>query len=274
MAKNIIPKTLDYFQGTMYEALKNIAQKYASNIAFDFMGKSTSYKKLMENVDRCAIALKDLGIKEQDRITIAMPNCPQAIYIFYAVNKIGAVANMVHPLSSEKELEFYIQDSRSKAVVTLDQFYPKFKAININIPVIVAAIKDELPPIIKLGYTFTEGRKIPKIHNDANVVKWRDFLQSGKNSTCKISGEAKTPAVILYSGGTTGTTKGILLTNLNFNALSQQIVATNPMFEPGDKMLPCLFSTVLDWVFVYIQWLLTAEDVCWYQGLLLTVMQN
>ena len=240
-----IPATLDYFEGSMYEAVEKIAKQYPNNVAFDFMGKSTTYKELIANIQKCARALKTIGIRERDRITIAMPNCPQAIYLFYAVNLVGGIANMVHPLSSEKELEFYINESESVTVVTLDQFYNKFEAIRENtcvVNIVIASIKDALSRPVRAGYMLTEGRKLKKIPKDAPVIRWKDFIRLGNSCfwdySVKRTGED--PAAILYSGGTTGTTKGILLTNKNFNALGQQIVATNPMFRVGDKMLSAM----------------------------------
>ena len=240
-----VPFTLDYFEGTMYEKVEAVAKKYPNYIAFDFMGKSTTYKELTKNVELCAKSLSMLGIRENDKVTIAMPNCPQAIYMFYAVNLIGAISNMVHPLSSEKELEFYINESESTTVVTLDQFYHKFEAIRANTcakNIIIARIKDALSQPLRWGYMLTEGRKIEKIPDDAPVIFWEDFLKFGKTRffDIKVKRKSDDPATILYSGGTTGTTKGILLTNKNFNALSQQIIATNPMFRPGDKMLSAM----------------------------------
>ena len=240
-----VPFTLDYFDGTMYEKVEEIAKKYPNYIAFDFMGKPTTYRELTRNVELCAKSLSMLGIRENDKVTIAMPNCPQAIYMFYAVNLIGAISNMVHPLSSEKELEFYINESESATVVTLDQFYHKFEAIRANTcakNIIIARIKDALSQPIRWGYMLTEGRKIEKIPDDAPVIFWEDFLKFGKTRffDIKVKRKGDDPATILYSGGTTGTTKGILLTNKNFNALSQQIIATNPMFRPGDKMLSAM----------------------------------
>ena len=240
-----VPFTLDYFEGTMYEKVEAVAKKYPNYIAFDFMGKSTTYKEFTKSVELCAKSLSMLGIRENDKVTIAMPNCPQAICVFYAVNQIGAISNMVHPLSSEKELEFYINESESATVVTLDQFYHKFEAIRANTcakNIIIARIKDALSQPLRWGYMLTEGRKIEKIPDDAPVIFWEDFLKFGKTRffDIKVKRKSDDPATILYSGGTTGTTKGILLTNKNFNALSQQIIATNPMFRPGDKMLSAM----------------------------------
>ena len=239
------PKTLEYFNGTMYEKVEEIAKKHPLNIALDFMGKHISYRHMIDQINLCAKSLRVLGIRENDKVTIAMPNCPQAIYMLYAVNLVGAIANMVHPLSAEKEIENYLNMSNSVMVVTLDQFYHKIEAVRKNTKVqnvIIARIKDELTRPIKVGYMLTEGRKIEKIPSDAPVFQWPDFMGLGKHCgyEYKVKRSAEDPAAILYSGGTTGTTKGIMLTNLNFNALSEQVIATNPMFRPGDKMLAAM----------------------------------
>ena len=242
---NGVPAHLDYFQGSMFDKVSWIAEKYPNNIAFDFMGKSTPYKKFIKKTEMCAKALKTIGIREGDCVTIAMPNCPQAIYMFYAVNLVGGIASMVHPLSSEKEIEFYLNESKSVTIITLDQFYGKVERIRKNtsvVNVIIAKIKDELAQPLKTGFMLTEGRKIARIPDDAPVIMWNDFMKLSKCCfyNYKVERKSEDPAVILYSGGTTGTTKGIVLTNANFNALSQQIIATNPMFEPDDKMLAAM----------------------------------
>lgn len=240
-----VPLHLKYFEGSMFEAIEKIALEYPNNIAFDFMGRSTTYQKFLTEVKKCARALKTIGIREDDKVTIAMPNCPQAIYMFYAVNAVGAVANMIHPLSAEKEIEFYLNESQSVTAITLDQFYGKFEAIRQNTKltnIIIASVKDELSKPIKAGYMLTEGLKIQKIPQDAPIIRWNDFIKLEKccfyNYQVKRSSEA--PAVILYSGGTTGKTKGIVLTNGNFNALGEQVIAANPMFRVGDKMLAAM----------------------------------
>ncbi|MDD6734966.1 MAG: AMP-binding protein, partial [Clostridiales bacterium] len=240
-----VPLHLEYFDGTMFEMINNIAEKYPASIAFDFMGRPTTYGRLCAEVRKCAMALKAIGIREGDRVTIAMPNCPQAIYMFYAVNLVGAVANMIHPLSAEKEIEFYLNESQSVTAITLDQFYGKFENIRKNTritSIIIASIRDELSKPIKAGYMLTEGRKIQKIPSDAPIIRWKEFMRMSRFCfyNYEVKRKADDPAVILYSGGTTGTTKGIVLTNRNFNALSQQIIAANPMFRPGDKMLAAM----------------------------------
>ncbi len=240
-----VPHTLEYKQGSMWEAVLDIAKDYPDYISFVFMGKKTKYKDFAKQVDDCAKALKNIGIKPGDRVTICMPNCPQGIIMFYAVNVVGGIANMIHPLSAEQEIAFYLNDSNSVAAITLDQFYPKFAAIReqVNIQnLIIADIKDALSPLMKAGYALTSGRKIKKIPSDAPIIRWNDFIKAGRNFTgrYKVKRGANDPAVTLYSGGTTGTSKGILLSNLNFNALAAQIIATNPVFCPGDTMLAAM----------------------------------
>ena len=241
-----VPMHLEYFDGSMFEAVENVARKYPNAVAFDFMGKSTTYRSLVREIENCAKALKTIGVREGDKVTIAMPNCPQAIYMFYAVNLVGGIANMIHPLSAEKEIEFYLNESESVTAITLDQFYHKFERIRENtkvINIIIASVKDALSKPIRAGYMLTEGRKIAKIPEDAPVIMWKDFMRLSRScfyKTFKVKRTGSDPAVILYSGGTTGTTKGIVLTNLNFNALAAQIIATNPMFRPGDRMLSAM----------------------------------
>ena len=240
-----VPMHLEYFEGSMFDAIAKSADRYPNSIAFDFMGKSTSYRRLVQNIESCAKALKTIGVRSGDRVTVAMPNCPQAIYMFYAINLFGGIANMIHPLSAEKEIEFYLNESRSVTAITLDQFYGKFEKIRQNtslVNIIIASIKDELSTTIKAGYMLTDGRKIQRIPEDAPIIRWHDFMRLGRHCfyNYKVQKGADDPAVILYSGGTTGTTKGIVLTNKNFNALGQQVIAANPMFRPGDKMLAAM----------------------------------
>ena len=241
-----IPFHLEYPQCTLFEAVKATAEKYPDMDALIFMGRRISYRKMISEIEKCAKALKTLGVREGDCVTIALPNCPQGIYMFYAVNLVGAVANMIHPLSAEKEIEFYLNFSRSVTVVTLDQFYNKFESIRKNAPglvnIIIASIKDELSKPLMAGYMLTEGRKIKKIPDDAPVIRWNEFMRLSRACfyNYAVKRKPEDPAAILYSGGTTGTTKGIVLTNYNFNALGRQVMATNPIYRMGDRMLAAM----------------------------------
>ena len=239
-----IPFTMEYDHGTIFEAMERAAHKFPDYVAYEFMGKKITYSRMLEEVRKCARSYRAIGVSKGDRVTLALPNCPQAVLSFYALSCIGAVANMVHPLSAQNEMEFFINESQSVTVVTLDLFYSKIEAIRRNtklLNVVVASVKDELSPVLLPGYMLTEGRKI-RIPKDAPIIRWKRFMNYHKYwqwDYQENTGPDDT-AVILYSGGTTGISKGVELTNLNFNALGAQIIATNPMFRPGDVMLAAM----------------------------------
>ena len=236
-----VPSTLNYSTLSMCGRVEEMVRQYPNYTAYEFMGKTTTYAEMWQKINACAKSLKAIGIREGDKVTICMPNAPQTLCMFYAVNMVGAIANMVHPLSAESEISFYLRDSNSVAAITLDQFYPKFESVRktVDLPcLIVTSVADELKPLLRVGYQLTEGRKNPKVPRGPGVVLWKDFLKRGEHvEIYRIKRKDTDPAAILYSGGTTGVTKGILLSNRNFNALAAQIVATNPFFHPGHKML-------------------------------------
>ena len=235
----VVPKHLTYPDTSMYGCFEKTARERAKQTAYEYMGFKTTYARMSALVDSCAAALVHHGIKKGDRVTICLPNVPQALIFFYAVNRLGAVANMVHPLSAEKEIEFYLNDSGSVLAVTLDQFAEKFltvKSATSLRTLVVTGPEDCLPAPVRAVYRLKSRPK--KVEN---TVSYRDFMASGKGVTLPaVCTFAKDDAAILYSGGTTGTSKGIMLTNNNFNAVAIQVIATNPMYAPGDKMLAVL----------------------------------
>ncbi len=237
------PKTIDYPEVSMYEMVLEMKNKYPSYKAYDFMGNTKTYADFTEEIDVCAKALLAEGIRVGDKVTICMPNMPQAIVMFYAINKIGAVANMIHPLSAEKEILFYLNKSKSVMAITLTSFYNKFESImdktSLN-RVIVTKIGEALPLIKGVAYKFIGHERTVK--TDDKAITYSDFLKKGKKYIGKIPScpESTDVAAILYSGGTTGTAKGILLTNRNFNALALQTAAASGCLTPGDVMLSAM----------------------------------
>lgn len=221
-----IPEHIDYPRVTMYEALMQTIQRCPDDVAYDFFGTTSTYRQFGEEIDWCADALASLGMTKGDRITISMPTCPQAIICFYAANKLGAVASMIHPLSPAKEIEFYLNTAKSRFALTLDAFYGKFNEVRAKtdlMTVILARIPDYLPLVKKIGFNLTKGRKIPPVPADPLVRWWSDLMRGNYPKAPKAEMGPDEMAVILYSGGTTGVPKGIMLSNHNFISEGLQV---------------------------------------------------
>ena len=240
-----VPAHLEYPNGSMMEAVTAVAEQYPDATAFTFQGVRTTYREMVAQAHRVARAFAAAGVKKDDRVTVCLPNCPQAVLCFYGLNLIGAVATMIHPLSSVGEIAFYLHDSGSRVAVTLDQFYGKFQEVMQEQPLerlIVATVGDALSPLLRAGYWLTQGRKLKVPALTPPAQKWRAFLQHGDadEQPYLVKRTAEDPAAILFSGGTTGVTKGILLSNLNFNSLGLQTIAMATTFEPGQSMLAAM----------------------------------
>ena len=237
-----VPHKLDYPDCSMARLVLETAEKYPDIIAYDFFGRTQNYRGFAEEINACARGLKAIGIEPGVRVTICMPNTPQAVVMLYSLNLVGAVANMVHPLSAEEELVRYMNASRSLAVLTLDQFAEKLEGIMPRTPaqtLILTGIEDGLKGIKKPLYKLTKGRKITRRPTSGNILRYTDLIERGKGYKGEYDAKNRGDevAAILYSGGTSGTTKGILLTNLNFNALAMQTEAAGNCVVPSKKML-------------------------------------
>ena len=221
-----VAPNLDYSEKTISEAVLETAAREKDFPALTFMGKATSYTRLAAELDRVARSFYALGVRPGTRVLVCLPNVPQAIFCLYGLNRIGAIPTMVHPLSAVAELAFYMNEANCDIAVTLDQFYAKFLEVKAQRPIsklIVCRVSDELPFPLSLGQKFMTERKFPKLQG-ADDIAWKDFLALGEtvSEDYVAKKDYRTEAVVLFSGGTTGTTKGILLSDLNFNALAWQ----------------------------------------------------
>lgn len=227
---------------SIYNYMSNKANNYLDTIAFNYFGKTIKYKELLKQIDMCAMAFRSQGVRVGDVVTICMPNTPEGIICFYALNKIGAISNMIHPLSGEQEIKMYLNSTNSVMLVMIDVCYEKIKNIiketNVYKTIVVSA-SDSMPFWLGLGYSFTQGLKIEKPRKSTEYIYYKDFLLKSYNYHGNYAVEMKKddPAVILHSGGTTGNPKGIVLSNGNFNSLAAQSRIVFKRVEIGDRCL-------------------------------------
>ena len=234
---------IDVPNQSLYEYLKERSLRYKNKDAIEYFGTKIKYDELFKKIDITAAAFQSQGIRKGDVVTILSANTPEALYCIYALNKIGAVANVVHPLSAENEIKEALQRYSTVCLVALDITYEKIKNILSETEVyktIIISAKDSMNPFMKIGYEVTQGYKVEKPKSSESFVYWKDFYKHGeKYDTGKYDVNVKkdTPAIILHSGGTSGKPKGIVLSNGNFVAATIQSKLALPDLDKKDIIL-------------------------------------
>ncbi len=237
-----IPPKLEYPRISLYEALTHSVTRHFDQIAWDFFGKTQTYAEFSDAIQRCADGLAALGLEAGDRMTIAMPTCPQGIIAFYAINCLGAVANIINPSATAHELQYYLNLSQSRFAITLDAHYLKFHAVKKQTPLkklIVARISDYLPFSRKITYALTKERRLKSAPTENWVIKWSNLFDPNHPKCVPVPTNPDALAAILYSGGATSTPKGIMLSNHNLIA-SGMMVTTWGKLCRGDTILTIL----------------------------------
>ena len=213
-----VPHTLEYPDVTMYEAVAATARRFPARPAFDFLGRTRTYGQFLRAIDQCADALAAHGLRAGDRITISTPTCPQGVIAFYAAAKLGAIPSMIHPLSSAAEIEGYLNLSGSRFALTLDMFYAPFAEVRASTPLetlVLTRVSDELDRLQALGFWLTRGRKLPRVPKGARVVWWSQLMGRDHPPAAPAPSRPDELGALLYSGGTTGKPKAIMLTHRN-----------------------------------------------------------
>ena len=240
-----VPESIEYPDCSMVDMLIESAEKWPDRVAYSYYGHKVTYKNFIKKIEKAARALKNYGVKEGDRVTICMPNTPEGITMVYAVNMVGAVCNMVHPLSSEKELEYYIKVAESKYVLVIDAVFDKIYRLRDTAQlerIIVVRPSDGLGFLKQKLYRLLHVKKVRLPASDGRVVLWEDFIANSyfyQGSYHEERG-GEDLAIIMYSGGTTGAPKAVMLSNLNINAESTVDAAMIRQIVPGASVLSIL----------------------------------
>ncbi len=227
---------------SLYDNFLNSMKKYPNSNAIDYFGTKITYRDLVSKVDLCAKAFLSYGIRKNDVVTICMPNTPEGVISFLALNKIGAISNMIHPLASMNEIKNDLIDTGSVMMILIDVDYEKIKDV-INdtevYKIIVVRASDSMPFLMKFGYNLTTGKKTVLPRKNSKYISWREFMKNAYTyqNDYHYIGKKNTPAVMLHSGGSTGKPKAIVLSNGNFVTLVEQSRVVFDELEVGDKCL-------------------------------------
>jgi len=236
-----MPETYDYEKTTMSVSLTRNAEKYPKNIALTFMGKKITYGELEALVNQFARALKELGVSKGDKVAVHLPNIPQAVIANYAAMRIGAVLVMVNPLYTERELEYQFNDSDSKVLVTLDILMPRIfnvkdktkleSIVCCHLNDYLAFPKKQLLPLLKKEL-------YNKVTPEKGIYLFKELVEKQPGGSLEDNSEWDELAALLYTGGTTGLSKGVMLKNSHFSAGIQNTkLMAIPVAKPGETVL-------------------------------------
>lgn len=228
---------------SIYENMYMNNKEYQDNTAFEYLGSKVTYRKLFENIEKAQQAFLSIGVKKGDIVTICSITTPEIIYSFYALNKIGAVSNMIDLRYTKQAIEQFLNEAKSKYFITLDICYPKiFDIIDTTKveKVIMISPVNSAPKILKTCAELSnlvKGNKLVKT-KDKRFIEWNKFIESRNICSNKISEYSKDcPVAIVHTGGTTGVPKGVLLSNENFNNVVLQIKNSSVNAERGYRFL-------------------------------------
>ena len=237
-----VPRDIPACDGPVYDLLRRSAERFPARTAIEFMGAQTSYRALWDQVQRFASALQKLGVRPGDRVSVMLPNCPQFVVAFFGASLAGAVVVNTSPLYVARELEHQLTDSGSETLVMLDSFYPRYAEVAERVPirrVIVTGIQDALPFPKNLLYPVRERlqkRWVP-VKTGGRVHGWRDLLRGESPDPRPVPTTPDDVALLQYTGGTTGTPKGAMLTHRNLVANCEQNIAVITDLKEGREVM-------------------------------------
>lgn len=247
-----VPRSLaPYPRTSLYAILEDAAARHPGAVATAFFGKHLTYRELVRQVDQFGRVLTSLGIKKGDRVGLVLPNCPQYVIAYYAALRIGAVAVGNNPLYTERELSHQLTDAGVEVCVALDQLYPKVAAVRDAAgirEVIVTGVQDAMPfPLSMLAplkfrrEARAEGHPWPLVPPGAKVLRWKELMRGAypEAPPAPVDPE-KDLAGLIYTGGTTGLSKGAMLTHANLVANTMQCAAWFAQIRDGEEAVMCV----------------------------------
>jgi len=220
-----IPSSLEYSSQPVQAYLKKAVEEFPNKIAIHFMGKDLSYTKLYESAKKFAGYLQEIGITKGDRVAIMLPNSPQSVISYFGILMAGGVVVQTNPLYMERELEYQMIDSGSKAIVCMDILYPRVSKVMSKTDlkdIIVTAIKDYLPFPKNLVYPFIQKKQygiVVNVKHEGNSHLLTEILKQPARDVKEHEYDFEEDLALLqYTGGTTGFPKGVMLTHKNLIA--------------------------------------------------------
>ena len=235
-AQKYIDQTLPTLSAFDFVCHRN--QNHLNDTALDYYGRKFTYADLIVNVKKTAAALRGVGVKKGDIVTVVSVMTPEVIALFYAADMVGATLNLVDPRYSVEGIHEYIEEVDSHLLVCLNVVYERCRqaAKRTNVEkVIVLSPADSLPPVMAVGYKLTTPDKNKYA---SNVIRWKQFIKGGEGqSTAAEPYDPDHACVVVHTGGTTGSPKGVMLTDNCFNALAQQFRAYDKLFHRGQKLM-------------------------------------
>lgn len=237
-----VPGTLQYPRMVIDEMLRNASHNYPKSPALIFGGNRITYQELDHLVDRFTSALFKLGIRKGDRIALLLPNCPQMVIAYYSIFRLGAIAVPANPMYQEREIAYQIENAGAETLITLDLLYPRISAVKDQTSlksVVITSIKEYLPPLKKMLYPLLQvrGDHRVRLEKGTGIFNFKDLMAGGSSDPPSVAISPEDTAILQYSGGTTGISKGAVLTHNNIISNTVQICAWYYIIRKGEEVI-------------------------------------
>ncbi len=236
-----VPSTLHYPQMPIDGLLRNAAREFPRQTALIFGGAKIEYRELDHLVDKCACGLHSLGVRKGDRVALLMPNCPQMVISFYAAFRLGAITVPINPLNQEREIGYQVDNSGAETLIALDILYPRMSGISEKTSLkrcVVTSIKDFLPPLKKMLYPLFQMKESQKVakRGDIDHFEFKNIIKTVSDYPNPGISPADI-AILQYSGGTTGVSKGAELTHGNIVSNTHQAASWYYIIRRGEEVI-------------------------------------